>query len=253
MPPVDPQAEILRMGGSLHTDSAVRMVIETNRHDRPNKSYNSRAGFFAECRYSPYGDPMKVFDDFDNYARLSLKNEEMLADEDFSALAEHCLDIEAMISYYAFMQACGLGDNVFNNLYIWNIYEDGRYVYRVSPWDMDLCLLETGYQEDGSVIPYYEERMVLPTRLLDLNVGNCRTMLRDLWQEKRETVLSDSALEAWLMDTQEYVNASGAYRRESKKWRGGAYELNLEQILSYETEHMWTVEMTMQENWPPLP
>lgn len=250
MPPVNVEEEIVRMGGNLKTDSAVRMVIETNRHDRPNKSYNSKAGFFAECRYSPYKDPMKVFDDFDNYAKLSAVHKEVLPDPEFAALAEHCMDVEAIVSYYLFMQACGLGDNVFNNLYVWNLYENGRFVYRVSPWDMDLCLQETGYTQDGSVVPYYEDRMVLPQRLLDLNVGNARQILWDLWQEKRQSVLRDSEIERWIKDVEEYVNRSGAYRRESQKWRGGAYELSLGYALDSEIEHMWTIEERMRSSWP---
>ena len=250
MPPVDVEEEIVRMGGNLKTDSAVRMVIETNRHDRPNLSYLADAGFFVESRYSPYKDPMRVFADFDSFGRLSYFGDNRLGDEEFAALAEKCLDIDAMMSYYVFMQACGLGDNVFNNLYIWNTFEDGRYVHRVSPWDMDLSLQETGMQEDGSVIPYYEDRMVIPTRLLDLNVGGAREKLWAIWQEKRQNVLMDSEIERWILDVEEYVNASGAYRRESDKWRGGAYELGLSAILGYEIEHMWTIEAEFQKRWP---
>ncbi|MBQ4265979.1 MAG: CotH kinase family protein [Clostridia bacterium] len=250
MPSVDVEGEIVRMGGSLKTDSAVRMVIETNRHERPNMSYAADSGFFVECRYSPYADPMRVFNDFEDYARLSMSTENRLGDAEFAELAQRCLDVDAMISYYLFMQACGLGDNVFNNLYIWNIREGDRFVYRVSPWDMDLSLQETGYLEDGSVIPYYEERMVLPTRLLDLDVAGAREKLWKTWKQKRETVLMDSELEKWIIDVQEYVNGSGAYRREANKWRGGAYELNLSQILTFEIEHMWTVETTLNERWP---
>ena len=250
MPAVDEKAEIERMGGNLQTDSVVRMVIESNRHERPNKSYFSDSGFFVECRYAPYRDPMRVFDDFENYARLSIHNDKRLNDEAFAQLAEQCIDVENMISYYLFMQACGLGDNVFNNLYIWNIQEDGHFVHRVSPWDMDLSLQETGYQEDGSVYPYYEDRMVLPTRLLDLNVAGARKILWKLWNEKRSTVLMDSELEKWIITVQDYVNASGAYKRESGKWRAGAYELNCSPMLNYEIEHMWTIESTMMERWP---
>lgn len=250
MPPVDVESEIVRMGGNLDTDSAVRMVIETNRHDRPNMSYAADSGFFVECRYSPYADPMKVFDDFEDYARLSMHSENRLGDEEFAALAQRCLDADAILSYYLFMQACGLGDNVFNNLYVWNIREGDRFVYRVSPWDMDLSLQETGYMDDGSVIPYYEERMVLPQRLLDLNVADAREKLWDIWQQKRASVIMDSELESWIMGVEEYINASGAYRRESDKWYGGAYELSLSHMLSFETEHMWTVEEYMKQRWP---
>ena len=92
--------------------------------------------------------------------------------------------------------------------------------------------------------------MVLPTRLLDLNVAGARKILWKLWNEKRSTVLMDSELEKWIITVQDYVNASGAYKRESGKWRAGAYELNCSPMLNYEIEHMWTIESTMMERWP---
>lgn len=247
---IDAQEEILGMGGDLQTDSAVRLVIASNRGEKPSKSYGTRSSFFAEYRYGPGGDADAVFERFDAYARMNEIVEDRPDDEEFAELAQKYVDLDSALNYYLFMQACGLSDNVINNLYVWMMEEEGRMVYEFSPWDMDYCLLETGFQEDGSVVPYFEEKMVFVHRMLDLNLMNSRERLWEIWQEKRETILSDAAVWDWIMDMQTYLNASGAYRRESNKWRGGAYQVNMTPMLDFELEHLWTVESTLAQRWP---
>ena len=247
---VDAQEEILGMGGDLQTDSAVRLVIASNRGEKPSKSYGTRSSFFAEYRYGPGEDADAVFERFDAYARMNEIVEDRPDDEEFAELAQKYVDLDSALNYYLFMQACGLSDNVINNLYVWMMEEEGRMVYKFSPWDMDYCLLETGFQEDGSVVPYFEEKMVFVHRMLDLNLMNSRERLWEIWQEKRKTILSDAAVWDWIMDMQTYLNASGAYRRESNKWRGGAYQVNMTPMLDFELEHLWTVESTLAQRWP---
>ena len=65
--------------------------------------------------------------------------EPYVTDEVFLDLAEEWADVEQLMDYYCFAQACSLGgDNVFNNLYIWLQRDsNGDFRYRFSPWDMD--------------------------------------------------------------------------------------------------------------------
>lgn len=62
-------------------------------------------------------------------------------------------------------------------------------------------------------------------------------------------MLSDDALNAWIMDVEEQINASGAYLRESEKWYGGAQSLNLTDMLFFEQEHMKTIEWMLRKYW----
>ena len=86
--------------------------------------------------------------------------------------------------------------------------------------------------------------------MLDLNADQSREKIWALWEEKRSTVLSDDALNAWMMDVEEQINASGAYLRESEKWYGGAQPLNLTDMLFFEQEHMETIEWMLKKYWP---
>ena len=49
---------------------------------------------------------------------------------------------------------------------------------------------------------------------------------------------------------EEMINASGAYLRESEKWRGGAQKLDLTGISAGTITHMSTIEYYLKELWP---
>lgn len=246
---IRPEKEIEAIGGNPNTDCMVRLVSEMNLNEKPWIDRLQTAKFLAEYRYAPDDNADRAFAEFENYVLLSRVKEEA-DDETFRQMAERQIDTDNMMSYFLFMQACGLDfDNVFNNLYIWMIWKEDRYVYMVSPWDMDRGLPVPELREDGAVPSYFDMNMRLPCRMLDLNVDQSREKIWALWEEKRSTVLSDDALNAWIMDVEEQINASGAYLRESEKWYGGAQSLNLTDMLFFEQEHMKTIEWMLRKYW----
>jgi len=155
--------------------------------------------------------------------------------------------VEEMMDFFLFTQAAGLGyDNVFNNVYMWAIREGDRYVYHLSPWDMDMAFIKMlGYEED--TLNYY---LVQAYRMLNLDVADSQRILYEIWDEKRATILSDDALYQRIEDFQEYLNASGAYLRESEKWYGGARELDLREIQSFAVSHLSTIDRHLESSWP---
>ena len=58
--------------------------------------------------------------------------------------------------------------------------------------------------------------------------------------------------EVWALEGMKCRNdASGAYLRETERWRGGAKELNIEEMQAVACEHQNTVELNLRTLWPP--
>ena len=176
--------------------------------------------------------------------------ENNLSDQQCAELVQTHMDIPDLMSYYLFLQACILTqDNVHNNAFIWMFWKDGRWIYKLSPWDMDKGL-RGNFLEDGSQEIRFTNQLIVARRILDLNLQDSRRILHSIWEEKRNTVLSDEALDNWIMSAEERINASGAYRRETEKWYGDAQELNLSEILYFVNSQMQIIDELINYFWP---
>ncbi len=247
---VDPVKEIARLGGNLGTDGVCRVIKPENLGRRPTINLLDTCGFIIEMRQTPKGDLASGLAIFGDFIRLqkTRRAPDVLSDAEFAALAPERVDTEQLMAFFLFMQAAGLPyDNVVNNVYIYGTREDGHPVYRFSPWDMDMGFQQLFPKERDNL----NEWMELPVRMLNLNLGGTREALWRLFEEKRETILSDDALYAWFLETEEMVNASGAFRRDSLKWRGEDAELSLAQQMEFTVEHMKTIERYLNESWLP--
>lgn len=248
---IRPEQEILRMGGDPNTDYCARVIKEINIESRPVIDLMERVNFWAELRHAPGGvSPEVAFAQFEPYWQMNERYdgaEKGLDDETFAAVAERHTDVEEMMDFFLFTQAAGLGyDNVFNNVYMWALREGDRYVYHLSPWDMDMAFTKMlGYEED--TLNYYLQQAY---RMLNLNVAGAQETLYAVWDEKRASILTDDAMYQRIEAFQEMINASGAYLRESEKWRGGAKELDLREIQGFACEHLHTIDDHLESSWP---
>jgi len=86
--------------------------------------------------------------------------------------------------------------------------------------------------------------------MLDLNIGNAQQMLWDIWNERRQTIISDDAMYTRIQDFEDMINRSGAYLRETEKWHGGAQPLDLGEIRSFAVEHLHVADRLMSQMWP---
>lgn len=248
---VDVPEEIERMGGNLNTDIGMRIIAQGNIETRPAANYRDTSGYFIELRYRPEHMSVKrAFEEFDIYHRMNRVTEKELSiedDEEFAQLVKRHIDTTKLMEYFLFQQVASFGyDNVFNNVYLWALKKDGEYKFYISPWDMDR-VFEPVYT-DGSDLPnmWY----ALAVRMLDLNVDNCREILWGLLEERKQTLLTDDAIYQWFMETEDMINASGAYRRNALKWTGEEKALNLAEQSAYTISHRNTVEFYMNEMWP---
>ncbi|MBR2943194.1 MAG: CotH kinase family protein, partial [Clostridia bacterium] len=220
---VKPEEEIALVGGDIRTDCLVRGIVPTNPSDKPVWNLTDEGlSFCLEFRYEFNRDSERAFELAKDYVTLSQGDPaRQLDDEAFARLALERVDIEDMMNYIFFYHACTLRDNHANNIYLYIMrQEDGRYVYRHAPWDMDTGLWVRKDFDPHDSLRWPDMNMILPTRMLNLNVGNCREIAWNIWNEKRATILSREAFSARILQTEELINASGAYLRESQKWYG---------------------------------
>lgn len=251
MPRIRAEEEIAAMGGDRSTDLAMRLIGAYRETGRAIWEDSMAMGGCMELRYAPASmKASKVFEQYEPYVAMSLPEgaEGRLSDEEFTELSLRHVDIEDFMSYYLFLQVCGMPmDNVYNNLYVWALWDGENYVYRLSPWDMDSSF-KSIYNVEG--MNDFNFLMELPRRMLELNVGDCREIIWRIWEEKRQELLSDDALYQWFLEWEETINATGAYLRESERWRSGADVLNLSEMSAYTIQHMNQIEYTLRETWP---
>lgn len=246
---IDVKEELTKMGGDLATDYVVRLIRPARDTGRVVEDHMQDYTVAYELRHAPKNrNDARAFDLMHAYERMNYLEPDV-TDEEFLELARDWVDVPQLMDYYLFAQACSLGgDNVFNNLYIWIQKEKGgQYRYRVSPWDMDRSF---NTKVDGVTVDDLDLQMVMPRRLLDQDFLGSRTTLHEIFDEKRATILSDDALYQWIGDLEAMINASGAYLRESEKWRGGAEYLDLTAVSVGAITHMSTIEYYLKELWP---
>ena len=246
---IDVEKEILRMGGDLTTDYVARVIKPENLGEKPNADWMDPMGIYGELRYAPAGVSEKTaFSRFAPYVKMSGMKRDGLSDEEFTALCEKHADVQEWLEYFLYIQAASLGhDNYFNNVYMWALWDKDHFVYHLSPWDLDMAFIRMFGNGDQDTINLYYTQI---WRMLDLNIGNAQQMLWDIWNEKRQTIISDDAMYTRIQEFEDMINRSGAYLRETEKWHGGAQELDLGEIRSFAVEHLHVADRLMSQMWP---
>ena len=156
----------------------------------------------------------KSFDRLEDYMEICREQD----DETFVRRAFEQLDMESMLRYHHILQSFGLGDNLFNNMFIWAVDNDGKPLYRFIPWDMDMSWGEDDHIE--WILDEYDGWMYFPLmdRLLNLNPQELRTRWADMWREMRKSVLTVENIEEKLIRFSYELNDSGAMVRNAERW-----------------------------------
>lgn len=248
---IRPEQELARRGDRMDRNVAARMIGMRFSTGRPVSRMSLPIDGCMELRYAPaWMKESAAFARMSDYVTLNLTkhSEGYLDDEAFAALALERVDVREIMSYYLYMNICSLPqDNVKNNVYIWARWNGERYTYSLSPWDMD-----SGFNPlftDGS--DSINLWMTLPVRMLELNVGGCREVFKEVFEEKRSQLLTDVVLDTWIEEEEEMINASGAYLRESARWQGNARELDLSDIFVHTINQTYLIERYIENIWNP--
>ena len=155
----------------------------------------------------------------------------MKDDETFSKAFDARIDADSLIRYELFIQACGLTDNVYNNLYLWISKSGGRTAVRFAPWDLDLSFgmkpEDVGQEYDNWL--YYP----MADRALNLDCGSLRARLAEKWAEWRAGALSDEAVTELAARFAEELNDSGAMARDAARWQAADWVADPQPLLDF--------------------
>lgn len=236
MEPVDDAEELVKASANAPaTDSVYRSAQIDYAGERIYVENAVREGSIYELYHAPASG--HEFDALGPYLELEQMPMDAQYDAEFERLAMEYIDFASILRYYLLVQAGGMSDNVYNNMYVIANRKDGKLTYRFAPWDMDLTW---GRYKDKEGDDFYHELFSfgVAQRMIDIDAGGyTQEMLHDMWRQLRETVFSEENIQQLV---EEYVNeldASGAYVRDAMRWRGDAYFADGSEILAFVYEH----------------
>ena len=225
--PFDVEEEIGKAASTrILTDCVYRTAVLSFSHDRLYCGHPRRGNTGFELYYSPVGEE-NAFDLLGAYMDLLYEEDE----EAFAEKAEACMDLESVARMELLVQAGGMTDNFYNNLYIWASPEKDGVQYRFAPWDMDMTW-GLKKEEVGELFENWMSFGVFD-RMIHLDVGGIRTLLWDTWKALRGGVLSMEALEKRINQYAEELRDSGAMVRDAERWGTQAYEPDGYEILTF--------------------
>lgn len=225
MTPFDMETELAAYGtGHALTDSVYRTCVSYMSSGRAILEHPYREGAGYEVFYAP--DASRPFAGLEAYLDLLAQQDSAL----YAASASEQFDLTSMLRMVLLLQAGGMTDNVFNNLYIWSEQTASGPVYHYIPWDMDLSWgLKT--EDIGA---QYENWLYFPPadRLIEAS-GEVRAELCRLWTQLRSSVLSMENLEALTSQYARELNESGAMVRNADRWETDNYSADGYMLLDY--------------------
>ena len=170
---------------------------------------------------------------------------DMFAGENDAVFCEKALsmlDLDSVIRYALFVQACGMTDNEMNNLYIIVHREENGYRYRFAPWDMD-CSWGKDDEENAEV--WYEFPIL--NRLLELDCGDVRERTLKIWRQMRSSAFNEENIGQLLDSYNTQMNDSGAFYRDAMRWnRPNSYSENYN-IFAYACARIQMMDRRIEE------
>ena len=223
MKPYDYAQELARLGADAPAADSLYRLAGRSVHEFDKPLIQDHRGMYYEQHYAPSGET--------GHAAL-LPYLALFAQEDdavFNEKALELLDIDSVIRYALFVQACGMTDNEHNNLYIVAHRTEDGYRYLFAPWDLDVSW---GRDDDENAEVWYD--FPIFDRLVELDCGGVvRDRLAAIWQQMRENGFSGENVGSLLDGYNAALNDSGAFYRDAERWnRPNAYSENYN-IYSY--------------------
>lgn len=241
--PVDDGRELAKAGeSSAHTDSVYRSAqLLYGLRDRPYLENPVRENSVYELHYGNQDDPFALLGPY-------MALETMEDDAAFCEAALACIDLESILRYYLFVQAGGMSDNVYNNMYILAHPAGDGVHYRFAPWDMDLTW---GRGKDEATGEFFDGlySFGIAQRMIDLDAGGVtRGMLTRLWTQMRAGAFTEENVQALVEGYMHELNASGAYARSAARWGLGASSADGYEIVAFAGQHFATLDALFGES-----
>ena len=237
MTPVDDAQELMRTSSQAPlTDSVYRSAQLAYAGDKPILANPMRAESGYEMHYGDeFGEPFAALE-----AYMALEQEQ--DDEAFCEQVLACIDLHSILRYYLFVQACGMSDNVYNNMYVWAHQTKDGLRYRFAPWDMDLTW---GRFRDGTTGEVYDGLFTFEVaqRMIDLDAGGIvRDALVEQWQAMRAQAFTEEHVQALVEQYTHALNDSGAYARNAQRWTGEPRLADGYEIVAFASQHFATLD-----------
>ena len=260
---INADKELKRIGGNTKTDIVSRLVDGTEPDGKPLRTMGSKPNNSLEIRYLPKqvseDNAFAVFRDA--YRLLTIESgrtgeeeTDPLSDEEFTRLVLANFDLRNILENYVLEEAIDYYDNMSfsNNTYLWALMQEDRsYRIYISPWDLDNTFLPLyAYRADGTFAQEYLNGISPAERILDLDIGGARSLLWEIWKEKRAGVLSDDALRSMVESTWHLLTDSGAGSRNLARWNPTDILPGKGDFEEYVVEHQYFVEENFEDRWP---
>ena len=223
MKPYDYAQELARLGADAPAADSLYRLAGRSVHEYDKPLIQDHRGMYYEQHYAPSGETGHA--SLSPYLALFAQEDDAV----FNEKALELLDIDSVIRYALFVQACGMTDNEHNNLYIVAHRTEDGYRYLFAPWDLDVSW---GRDDDENAEVWYD--FPIFDRLVELDCGGVvRDRLAAIWKQMRENGFSGENVGSLLDGYNAALNDSGAFYRDAERWnRPNAYSENYS-IYSY--------------------
>ena len=237
MKPYDYAQELARLGADAPAADSLYRLAGRSVHEFDKPLIQDHRGMYYEQHYAPSGETGHAA--LSPYLALFAEEDDAL----FSERALELLDIDSVIRYALFVQACGMTDNEHNNLYIVAHRTEDGYRYLFAPWDLDVSW---GRDDDENAEVWYD--FPIFDRLVELDCGGVvRDRLAAIWQQMRENGFSGENVGSLLDGYNAALNDSGAFYRDAERWnRPNAYSENYN-IYSYAAARFEMMDRRIEE------
>ncbi|MBD5544043.1 MAG: hypothetical protein HDR01_07380 [Lachnospiraceae bacterium] len=169
------------------------------------------------------------------------------SDEEFAGQITSLVNQENVLQNWLFYQAIGGFDNYGKNYYYAVRNRDGKPQGYFIPWDLNISFGDV-YTDN----PYYCKadfsvvkeliRWQPGQRMIDLNVDDSVSILKQTWKEWRSTSFSQNSILDRIDSLEQTVKGSGAYEREKERWPQGRYEEDFSQMKEFALQRLQYVD-----------
>ena len=237
MKPYDYAQELARLGADAPAADSLYRLAGRSVHEYDKPLIQDHRGMYYEQHYAPSGETGHA--SLSPYLALFAQEDDAV----FNEKALELLDIDSVIRYALFVQACGMTDNEHNNLYIVAHRTEDGYRYLFAPWDLDVSW---GRDDDENAEVWYD--FPIFDRLVELDCGGVvRDRLAAIWRQMRENGFSGENVGSLLDGYNAALNDSGAFYRDAERWnRPNAYSENYN-IYSYAAARFEMMDRRIEE------
>lgn len=237
MKPYDYVQELKKLSADAPAADALYRLAGGTVHEFDRPLIQDHRAYYYEQHYVPAGESGHA--SIEPYLAL-------LAEEDdavFREKALELLDLDSVIRYALYVQACGMTDNEHNNLYIVAHRTQSGRRYLFAPWDLDVSW---GLNDEENAEVWYA--FPLFDRLVELDCGGVvRDRLRAIWQQMRENGFAGENVAALLDGYNAALNGSGAFYRDAVRWnRSNSYAENYN-IYAYASARFEMMDRRIEE------